>query len=133
MSINPVPNLEPGGETSLASHDSREAQAPHPAPARKVQPDAGTSPEAEAASSAKVSSLAEMPKDEVEVQRDNQTNGEIVVRYMDHAGSLILQVPSEQILNLTRSIDRDLEREQEVRAKAETAVQGHPGGESDGH
>jgi S-adenosylmethionine hydrolase len=136
MSINPVQNIEPA--TSFASHNSPGAQSPTPAPARKVQADSGTLPDPEPGESQNVPSLSEVPKDEVEVQRDSQNNGEIVVRYVDHSGNLILQMPTEQVLNMTRAIDEDLERELQAPAKVqETKVQetveGHEGGKSDGH
>jgi len=133
MSINPVQNIEPAAETSPASYDSRGAQSPTPAPARNVHSDSGNAPDPESDESRSIPSLSEMPEDEVEVQRDNQNNGEIVVRYVDHSGNLILQVPSEQVLNMTKSIDEDLEREQQARAKVETAVARNPRGESDGY
>jgi hypothetical protein len=133
MSINPVPNIEPAAETSFASYDSHGAQSPTPNPIRKVQPDSGSSPNPEPAEARSVPSPSEVPQDEVEVQRDSQTNGEIVVRYVDHSGDLILQVPSEQVLNVTRSIDQDLEHQQQVHARSEATVGSYKGGKSDGH
>jgi hypothetical protein len=129
MSINSIPLIKPATEIA----DSRESGAAPSSRSAPEQPDLGSPPEEETASTQNIPSLSEMPKDEVEVQRDGQTNGEIVVRYMDHAGNLILQVPSEQVLNVSRGIDQDLEREQEVRAKSEGTVEGDEGGKSDGH
>jgi hypothetical protein len=131
MSINPVQNIEPA--PSFVTHNSPGAQSPTPAPPRKVQPDSGTLPDPEPGESQTVSSLPEAAEDEVQVQRDSQNNGEIVVRYVDHAGNLILQVPTEQVLNVTRSIEADLERAQQSRAKVQGTVEGHQGGKSDGH
>jgi hypothetical protein len=133
MSINPVQNSGPAAEASLASHDSRAAQSPTPASARKVQPDSGNRPDPEPVESRSVPSLSEIPEDEVEVQRDSQNDGEIVVRYVDRAGNLILQVPTEQVLNMTHAIKEDLEREQEARAKPETGPKTNLGGKFDGH
>ena len=129
MGIHPVPIIQPASENS-DSRDSGGAQSSRRAPVRS---DSGSAPEPETAGTQNISTLSEMPQDEVQVQRDNQANGEIVIRYMDHAGNLILQVPSEQVLNVTRSIDQDLEREQQVRLKAEQTVEGHQEGESGGH
>jgi hypothetical protein len=119
MSILPVSNIGPVPEIPDARSAARRS-----APS---VPDSGTPPDAEPARASNVSSLSEVPKDEVEVQRDSQNNGEIVVRYMDHAGNLILQMPSEQVLNVTRSIDEDLERERQSRAKLQEAVEGSQG------
>jgi uncharacterized FlaG/YvyC family protein len=52
------------------------------------------------------------------VQRDSETNGEIVIRYLDRSGDVILQVPSSQMLALTRAIDQNLQQEAKVRATA---------------
>jgi hypothetical protein len=126
MSILPVSIIGP----AIEMPDSQDLRAPR----RTVpaQPDSGTAPDAKPTSSPNVSSLAEMPEDEVEVQRDSQNNGEIVVRYVDHSGNLILQMPTEQVLNMTRAIEEGLEREQQSRAKVQETV-GHEGGKSDGH
>jgi len=69
-----------------------------------------------------------MPQDEVEVQRDSAANDEIVIKYMDHSGNVILQVPSSQVLGVTRAIDQDFQREQRLRANT-SAVVGSTGGE----
>lgn len=34
----------------------------------------------------------------------------IVIRYLDRSGSVILEVPSEQLLNLARVISEELQR-----------------------
>jgi len=129
MSIHPVPIIPPATETAEA-RDSGRAPSSRPAPPR---PDSGNAPDPEAASSQNNSPLSRMAEDEVEVQRDSQTNGEIVVRYVDHSGNVILQMPSAQVLNVTRAIDQDLEREQEVRAKEQITAESSRGGKSDGH
>jgi hypothetical protein len=104
--------------------------APGPAPGRH---DSGTPPNPEPARPPNVSSLSEVGEDEVQVQRDSQNNGEIVVRYVDHSGNLILQMPTQQVLNVTRAIEEDLEREQQALAKVQGTIEGHEVGKSDGN
>lgn len=55
-------------------------------------------------------------KDEVQVQRGRETDGKIVIKYLDHSGNLILQIPSSQVLGLARAIDQALDQEQKIRA-----------------
>ena len=52
----------------------------------------------------------------MQVQRDSQTNGEVVIKYLDHAGNLILQVPSSQMIGLARAIEEDFQQEAKARS-----------------
>ena len=65
------------------------------------------------------------------MQRDSQADDQIVVRYMDDKGNLILQVPSQQVLSVAHAIGQDLQREQKARTEA-AAPESH-GGKPDGH
>lgn len=53
---------------------------------------------------------AELPQDEVQVQRDGQN--QIVIKYLDSSGKIIFQVPSSQILALQQAIEQALEKPQ---------------------
>jgi hypothetical protein len=130
MSINPVPVVSSITEAQAATANGR---ARGQASRASTQPTSEPDPKQEANTSPNNNLVSQLPQDEVELQRDSQADGAIVVRYMDHAGNLILQVPSEQVLNVTQSIDQDLKREEEVRAKAETAALAYEGGKTDGH
>ena len=70
-------------------------------------PDSGTPAKRENQGVQDAASAPEMPQDEVEVQREGKLNGEIVIKYLDRSGDVILQVPSPQVLNLDRSIAHD--------------------------
>lgn len=108
MSINPVqsggpsvPDLAdlhtgpiPGGVAA----GKREVPAPDSGPSQKQTPAPPSVPD----------SSISTPEDEVQVQRQNGFNGEIVIRYLDGHGDVILQVPSSQVLDLERSIEQDL-------------------------
>ena len=76
---------------------------------------------------------AEMPRDEVQVQRTNGGSGDIVIRYMDPHGNLILQIPSSQVLGLARAIERALEEQASRESNGTASAQLSPGGTSDGH
>ncbi|HTZ81686.1 MAG TPA: hypothetical protein VMB66_00755 [Candidatus Acidoferrales bacterium] len=65
------------------------------------------------------SSNSELPQageDEVQVQQGSQTDGRIVIKYLDPSGNLILQIPSSQVLGLARAIDQALNEQQKSRA-----------------
>lgn len=121
MSVNPVAAIASGQEAQWTAEGVR---PPQNSARESIPPGSELDPKPEAIALSKTSAAAELPEDEVEVQRDNQSGGEIVVRYMDHAGNLILQVPSQQLLGIARGIDQDLEREQKVRAAAEATQEG---------
>jgi len=52
-------------------------------------------------------SSSEQAEDAVQVQRDTST-GAIVIKYLDRAGNVVLQVPSSEVLALARAIQQDL-------------------------
>jgi hypothetical protein len=73
-----------------------------------------------------------MPQDEVQVQRDPAGSGQIVIKYLDDKGNLVLQVPSSQLLGLARAIEQTFNEQARDRAaasEAQTAAeQGAPHG-----
>jgi len=73
-----------------------------------------------------------MPQDEVQVQRDSGTNGDIVIKYMDHFGNVVLQIPSSQVLGVAHAIDQELAQEAKARAVASETPTGN-GGKNHGH
>jgi hypothetical protein len=66
------------------------------------------------------------------VQRDPETT-EIVIKYLDRSGSVILQVPSSQVLGVAHAIDQDLAQEAKVQASASAAQAQSEGGKVHGH
>ena len=132
MSINPVQGIGPAAEEVLAEANLRRAQAASSAPAAiSAQPGSGSLPEQSTPKPPTVTFATEMAQDEVEVQRDSETNDEIVIKYMDHSGNLILQVPSSQVLGMVRAIDQDFQREERVRTNASET--GSEGDKTHGH
>ena len=132
MSINPVQGMGPAAEETLAEANLRRAQAASSAPAAiSAQPGSGRLPEQSAPKPQTISFATEMPQDEVEVQRDSEANDEIVIKYMDQSGNVILQVPSSQVLGMVRAIDQDFQREERVRTNASET--GSEGDKTHGH
>jgi uncharacterized FlaG/YvyC family protein len=121
MSINPVQAISQIVEERLANAKSRQQQPPAPVEVQTTDPNAGRPPKADAQEKQNPSASAELPQDEVRVQRDSQTNDDVVVKYMDHSGDLILQVPSSQVLGVARAIDQDFRAEAKARAVATEA------------
>src|SRR5579863_2311359 len=124
MSINPVQAISQIVEERLANNNARPAQSPVPAAVPPNNPNAGTSPKPEVRQPEAASAGAELPHDVVHVQRDNQADGAVVVRYTDHAGNLILQVPSTQVLDIARDIEQDFRTEAKTRAATEAESKG---------
>src|SRR5579859_1972392 len=134
MSINPVAGIGSGTNAQLAEQSPH--GPPRPSSGREIkgsaQPDPGTLSKQEIRIPQSVSESSEMPQDAVEVHRDNET-AEIVIRYLDRSGNVILQVPSPQVINVARSIDMDFQRQAEDRTgKGGTPAAGGRG-ENHGH
>lgn len=112
MSINPVPAVGNATNTSLTTGGVRSSHVRTSEPqGPSTQPNSGPEPKQEIRHQPQTSETLETAKDEVQVQRDSGNNGQIVIRYLDHAGHVILQVPSSQILGLARAIDRALDEQ----------------------
>lgn len=117
MSINPVPAVGNANHTSLTTGGVRSSHVRTSEPqGASTQPNSGPEPKQEIRHRPQTSETLETAKDEVQVQRDSESNGQIVIRYLDHAGQVILQVPSSQVLGLARAIERALEEQATRRA-----------------
>jgi hypothetical protein len=131
MSTYPVQAIETAKNSQLDSDNLRDLTVQPSVPSSGAA-NSGTSPKQETSQPNQASAFAEFPQDEVQVQRDSQTNGDIVIRYVDHLGDLVLQVPSSQVLGLARAIDQALN--QEAKARSNAAVpSGNGGGKAYGH
>lgn len=116
MSINPVQGME-ASQVFLVEARARQEQQPSPATKRAQQPDSGNLPKQETRVPENAAASFEMPQDEVQVQRDSETNGVIVIKYLDHSGSVVLQVPSSQVLGMMRAIDQDFAEKAKARSE----------------
>jgi len=106
MSINPVQNPNTASPMPEASEPLASVRL---SPASHSAPNLGTVSKRESHMVQDQPVPEEIAKDEVQVQRDSQAGGAIVIRYLDAHGNVVLQVPSSQVLELARSIRQDLE------------------------
>ncbi|HTW57895.1 MAG TPA: hypothetical protein VMD99_07195 [Terriglobales bacterium] len=127
MSINPVPNIEPAGAAQFADAYPQK-RPPAPAEGSSARSDPGTPPKQDAVFAPTTSASTEVAQDEVQVQRNAETNGEIVIRYLDHSGNLILQVPSSEMLGITRAIDQDFQASAKARETEAATLKSDAGG-----
>jgi len=133
MSINPAQAVGPEAAVQPAETNPRPLAAHGgtvPVPGSS-QPESGNAPKQEASVSPNPASSSELPQDEVQVQRDSQTNGDIVVKYLDHSGNVIVQIPSTELLGLARAINEDFQRQ--AKARSAGAGNGDEGDRSHGH
>ena len=132
MSIDPVAAIRPAPDSAAAGTVVRDRGAsPDPRPVSR--PDSGTRLIQESHSAKLSAPPPEMLQDEVQVQRTNDGRGDIVIRYVDPHGNLILQIPSSQLLGLARAIDHALEEQASQKSNASGDSQPNAGGESDGY
>ncbi len=130
MSIDPVTSIRPA--TAVASRATLPRDGAGLPSVRQIsRSNSETTPVRENHSGKLTSEPPEMPRDEVQVQRTNDGSGDIVIRYMDPHGNLILQIPSSQVLALARAIERTFEQEASQESTGNLASRS--GGTSDGH
>jgi hypothetical protein len=131
MRVNPV-SFIPATETAGEQADSRLASIPKQGSGLgETSPEFGTDPKRDAHDPKNEPQPSEIGEDEVQVQRDSESNNEIVIKYVDRAGNLILQVPSSQVLGLARAIEQALAEQSTERENARQAAS--EGGKSRGH
>lgn len=117
MSIDPVSAVGVSPEAKLQPGDIRRPQsAPEGADPASPRPNMVRVSNLTKTEPSSESKPPQTAQDEVEVQQGSQTDGRIVVKYLDPSGNLILQIPSSQVLGLARAIDQALNEQQKTRA-----------------
>jgi len=131
MSIGPVISFNAIGEaaSSEVQPPRQRPPTPHSENPGPSLPASGNVPKQEGQVQKAAPAESQLPEDEVELQRDSQLENELIVRYVDKSGGLILQIPSEQTLNFERAIAAEF-NQAKPRATTEAASQE---GESHGH
>jgi hypothetical protein len=133
MSISPVESYGSIGDASIANTPSTsrhtQPQAQTENTTQTYPPNAGKNSKEEPQSSATSSIASPLPEDEVELQRDSELENELIVRYVDKAGNVVLQVPGQQMLSVQRAI---MEEFQHTSPGQEAAPESAPEGESHG-
>ena len=133
MSVSPVQNSVVESVATYSQPADRESQ-PRPRatdPIPTFPPDAGNVSKQEAQAPQGSSATSQLPEDEVELQHDSDLENELIVRYVDGSGNLIVQVPSGEMLSVQRGIMQEFQRAQ-ARPSAPAKNAG-PEGESRGH
>ena len=134
MSIYPVAGI--GSVTNPQSAEESVPPARKPSSGREIKEPAhavpGTPPKREIRIPQSESESSELPQDAVEVHRDNET-AEIVIRYLDHSGNVILQVPSSEVLSVAHSIDLDFQKQARDRTGTSGTTAAGERGEIHGH
>jgi hypothetical protein len=132
MSINPAQGIGPANEAQFANGEPRHQQ-PVPSSSEgaiSAQPDPGITAEG---NPRPVTTSPEAQPDEVQVQQDSEIKDEIIIRYVNPAGNVILQIPSSQVLGVQRAIDQVFQQETKARASAGATPTGSKGGKTHGH
>lgn len=103
MSVSPTIQLLPAAESSDAQGGARAAQIP-------TLPGSGRGQSRETQQTENRPSAAAIQQDEVKVQIEPP--GEIAVyQFVNQQGTLVLQVPPQQVLNLARDISQEFAQE----------------------
>jgi hypothetical protein len=129
MSISPAITFSTIPQASTPETQSlSDAHQPN---ARKAAspPESGKLSDAEVQAPKDDSASSQLPEDEVQLQHDSQLQAQLIVRYMDKTGNLILQIPSRQTLNLEHAIAAEFE----VPKSKASVEEIHAEGESNGH
>ena len=113
MSIGPVQSIVSSGEAQSADVQPRVPQQPPTSSREQVQvaqpvrpdPQPAAKREAQAAKAAEA-----YPQDQVQVARDTELRNELIFKYVDHAGNVIFQVPSNEALSVKRGIQQEFEQ-----------------------
>jgi hypothetical protein len=135
MAIDPVPVIGPAEQATSAAVGPRvhQVQAPASLAEHSFQFGSGTAPESENHRPLAAAASHELPEDEVQLLRDQQTNGDVVIKYLDPSGNLVLQVPSTEVLGVARSIIQEFAAESAARARANATSSASDGGGNHGH
>lgn len=122
MSIDPV--LATPAIDQISGHTSGSARALERSQAGSVQPNSGMLPSRQSSAPQKQTKRLELPRDEIQVQRDSQN--QIIIKYLDGSGKVIFQIPSSQILALQQAIEQTLQQQHRsgANSRAASSLQG---------
>jgi hypothetical protein len=103
MSVIPAVTLSPSTDPQVERAAVRSEQL-------RIIPSSGGPANGETPNIKTIAQPTASSADEVKVQWD-QTDQVVVYQFINQQGSLVLQVPSEQLLNLARDISQELTQE----------------------
>ena len=128
MSINPVSAME----LTIGAQANTLADRPASVEKSSIQPVSAPSPKPETHTLSNTAAASQMPEDEVQVQRDSEANGAIVIKYLDQSGHVVFQVPSSQVLAVAEAINQELAGEAKARENASRMAPESEGGKIHG-
>lgn len=132
MSISPAISFNPVIEDLSSSTQSQQNSSRPHSQGIASSAESGKVSNAEVETPKSSPAPPQVPEDEVQLQRDSELENEVIVRYVDKAGNLILQVPGAQMLNLERAIAAEF-HQPKSQAAAEASKETGQSGESHGH
>jgi hypothetical protein len=126
MSIAPIQGFpalrnEPSSNPGVPSS----ALQAHPASAvaeGTATPVSGTTPKQEKSVAKNSPSTGELPEDVVEVHQDPDRGDQVIIQYLDQSKDVILQVPSQQELDVQRGIAAEFEQAAKLRVSERTVA-----------
>jgi hypothetical protein len=135
MSIAPVEGFPPPGNELSGSRQlpNSQTRAQSAVAEQASQPVSETLQKPEGIAQKHVPSTYELLRDVVEVHQDPEMKGQIIVQYLDQAHNVILQVPSNQELDVEHGIAQEFQQEAKLRATVATAHPGSEGEKTYGH
>ncbi|MGB8014255.1 MAG: hypothetical protein WCF68_21780 [Terriglobales bacterium] len=126
MSIAPVESYPPAPSEPATNANARLGRAetgPESVVATETtDPVSGTLPKQKDTVAKNVSSTYVLPQDVVELHQDPEIKDQIIIQYLDQAKDVILQVPSNQELNVERAIAQEFQQVAKLHANATTAA-----------
>jgi len=118
MNIGPIQGFGPAGEVQLADASVRVRPSPSSPPEQPADqllpPTTGRPPNQETPTAQSAPAAVGIQEDEVQLQRDPEAGDQIVVRYLDKTGSVILQIPSSQMLDVSRAIYQEFQKQSKL-------------------
>jgi hypothetical protein len=126
MSITPAQSISSarGAPPERTSVPPGNFQAPSEASVAGVQAKSvlGTLSKAEKSGAENVPRTSELPQDVVELHQDPESKNQVIIQYLDPAKQVILQVPSQQELNVERGISRESQQKAKLRESERQAA-----------
>jgi hypothetical protein len=129
MSIGPIESFPPANTAQAQNPSSGSSHAKAPSESstaadKTARPVSGTLPKQESSVAKKASASYELTQDVVEVHQDPEIKNQFIIQYLDQAKNVVLQVPSDEELQVERTIAQEFDQAAKVHSMATSAVAG---------
>ncbi len=125
-SVPAVKSVSPQGVSLGSGLSQTRAQSVATEP--PAQPVSGAVPKPELRAAKNTPAVYELPRDVVEVHQDPENKGQVIIQYLDHAGNVVVQVPSAQELSVEHGIAEEFQQAAKLRANEVTSAADRAGG-----